>query len=548
MGKSFKNIFLSLTVGCLLLAFIGFSKAIWNDSEIIGFNISFLSSFINEDLIITVQNDTLSQEVSEIIINGHFQDGLNSWNYLGKVKIIAENANKNYLAIGESYNSNLISENCIFQDVEFKKGSKHLLITYEYFSQDDLQGFDQIAFVVLINDQLVHLESANLNNAGIKQSLFELSIPKNDSYQLRICAGNTGDRLESSWTHLYRISTFVAAINPSSRIRVSNYGQEICASYTINNEQFESCSSNQLLLSFSNLIDNNNLSITSANEPYELPTFVFLNKPNTVEDSGICILNSHQLALFFASELEESHNIKLRYSQDLDNDLWENYQETNHIFLNKLLELQRALCVDNRCLLFFETLTGNFFSELHDLSVLFMLCDPSGQCSNSIKPVILDSCEDLFDGKPAQPILLNEVMFNPLGDDKGDWYEGEWVELYNPNSFEIELSGYRIEDEAGWQVFLSSNNCDNNYHVDDLGETIIEPNGFLVVFMRRRAILNNSGDSVYLYNEHGQIIDNVQFSGSSQENVTYGRFPDGIDNWIMSLSPTPLGSNSLKIN
>ncbi len=545
MSKSYKKLVLMLAAGCVLLTFARLSKAIWNDSEIIGFNVSFLSSYFSQDLIINVQNENLTQDISEKIHNVYFQYGLDSWNYQGKVKIIADSANKNYLAIGESYNSNLISENCIFQDVELTKGPVHFLITYEYFSQDDFLGFDQVAFAVLINDEIIHLESTSLNRVGLKQSLIYYLVPENNSYQLKICAGNTGDRLNSSWIHLHGVSTYVAAVNPLSNIKVTNFGHEICASYYVNNEPFESCSSNQLFLSFTDLLDNKSLSITSGNEVYELPIFVFPNPPNTVEGSRVCMLNNQRLALFLTADPEKLQNINLRYSQDFDNNHWDNYQETQNVYLDYLLELQRSFCVDNRCLLFFNSLAGDYFSESQDLSILLKNCDPSGQCSEIFKPALYDTCEDLFNDNLVQPILLNEIMFNPLGDDKGDWYEGEWVELYNPNSFEVDLSGYRIEDEAGWQVFLSSSNCDNNFHVDDLGETIIEPLGFLIVFMRGRAILNNSGDSVYLYNGLDQLIDSVHYSGSSQENTTYGRYFDGMENWIMGLCSTPLEFNRI---
>lgn len=47
------------------------------------------------------------------------------------------------------------------------------------------------------------------------------------------------------------------------------------------------------------------------------------------------------------------------------------------------------------------------------------------------------------DYTPADHLLISEILYNPIGIEP----DGEWIEIYNPTSIPINLSGYKIGDE-----------------------------------------------------------------------------------------------------
>lgn len=521
--------------------FIKNSNSAWEDNEKMHFGLNFIGLMSSENPMIMVNTIDGIQNISEIITDGTFQNGLNSWNKKGKVSIIADNADKNNLQIGEAYSSNLISENCIFQDVFFKEGLTHILFEYEFFTEDDLIGFDDLAFAVLIDNNLVHLEAANPDKLELQKSIINLNFQESANHQIKICAGNSGDRNNSSWINLYKISSNVAVLNPSSSLVIKKYGNNVCIKYEIDDEIFESCSQNQLSVTFNQPVTDELSTIQLDDFSFELPLFVYSEQPSAIQNANICILDDRRLALYYPRISGLLQNLWLKYSYGLNAD-WENAIATKPVFSDLSLDLQRASCTNERCIIFFETLDQHSFQLEDNLTVLVKQCDHTDQCSDVFMPEITQSCEELVMQNDISSVVINEIMFNPNGDDNVNWYEGEWIELFNPNMVAINLNNYVINDAAGWQVSLSQENCDNNSNINDGGEIVISPNGFLVVFMSK-AILNNSGDSIYLYDNQGKLSDQVIYPGHSQENVIYGRYPNGADSWINSFFPTPLSPN-----
>ncbi len=118
-------------------------------------------------------------------------------------------------------------------------------------------------------------------------------------------------------------------------------------------------------------------------------------------------------------------------------------------------------------------------------------------------------------------IFVNEVLASSDGSDE----TGEWIEIYNSNNFEVDLSGWKIKDTAGTpKTFVISENKK------------IAGFGFLF-FMRpeTKITLNNDGDGVVLQNPAGEVVDSVEF-GKSTKGVSFARFSSG---WQWTNSPTP---------
>jgi len=170
----------------------------------------------------------------------------------------------------------------------------------------------------------------------------------------------------------------------------------------------------------------------------------------------------------------------------------------------------------------------------------------------------------------ARTIVINEFLPDPegvaynydFGDDAGTKPQGEWVEMYNNSNTSVNLNGWYVWDASGVvgdKVFITA--------TDTLGGTTVIPaNGWLVIYLNK-ALLDNAGDEVRLYNASGALIDVFPYGdhdvceleptpGSTNDSVgvlgacapvppnkSYARIPDGLGPRIDPV-PTPGFTNS----
>ena len=169
----------------------------------------------------------------------------------------------------------------------------------------------------------------------------------------------------------------------------------------------------------------------------------------------------------------------------------------------------------------------------------------------------------------AKPILINEVYYDigvhtyPHGGGVKTEEEGknEWIELYNPNSFAVNIKNYKI------------GNTSNEFTINP--NVSIPANGFAILshdnstwnFWSEPSVvkinlggsvtggwLGNDGDYVYLKNTSATIIDNMSYGTNTTAfspsclDVSSGhsleRDPDGKDTNVASdfanrTTPTP---------
>ncbi len=122
-------------------------------------------------------------------------------------------------------------------------------------------------------------------------------------------------------------------------------------------------------------------------------------------------------------------------------------------------------------------------------------------------------------------IFLNEILPNPAGADETN----EWIELYNSNNSDVDLSSWQIQDTKGTIT---------TYTIPK--DTKILANGYLV-FKRpdTKIMLNNDEDGLNLLTPDGKIINSVSFIkaplGQSYNKVGA--------NWQWSLTLTPGNKN-----
>lgn len=147
-------------------------------------------------------------------------------------------------------------------------------------------------------------------------------------------------------------------------------------------------------------------------------------------------------------------------------------------------------------------------------------------------------------GTNPHTVVLNEFLPNPAGETFGEdedlMPQGEWVELYNYGSLDINVGDWKIVDGAGGVLTINPDNTNT-------GSTIVLAGEWLVVYRNGYGDfeLRNEGDTINLLDENDNILDTYTYSEPAPENKSYARIPDGSSNWVDPI-PTPGGPNVLE--
>lgn len=140
-------------------------------------------------------------------------------------------------------------------------------------------------------------------------------------------------------------------------------------------------------------------------------------------------------------------------------------------------------------------------------------------------------------------VYVNELVAdNDYGIvDENDQHE-DWVELYNSDSMEFDLSGFYLTDDEmepdQWEIPAN---------------TTIDPGGFLLFWcdddedegpLHTNFKLSKDGEGLYLYNSTLSLVSSLVF-GELGVNESYGLYPDGNDSGdgVVMSTPTPYGPN-----
>lgn len=144
--------------------------------------------------------------------------------------------------------------------------------------------------------------------------------------------------------------------------------------------------------------------------------------------------------------------------------------------------------------------------------------NPTKEASNGSDP----PKEESISGKRTGKIILTEFMPNP---DEGK----EWAEVYNPGSFEIDISLWKIDDIEG---------ASSPYTIPK-GTKISAQSYKIFTFSSK---LNNSGDSIRLLNPDGKIIETYSFKKTAK-GVAFAKDSGG--KWKATTTPTPGKPNKI---
>ncbi len=145
------------------------------------------------------------------------------------------------------------------------------------------------------------------------------------------------------------------------------------------------------------------------------------------------------------------------------------------------------------------------------------------------------------------PILyINEFMASndsAYADENGEY--DDWIEIYNPGPNPVDIGGMYITDDltdlTAWQIPTTAPDS-----------TTIPAGGFLVLWADKQPEqgvlhvnikLSSGGEQIGLTAPNGTtVIDSLTF-GPQTTDVSYGRLPDGSDNWQFFQNPTPGAPN-----
>lgn len=144
----------------------------------------------------------------------------------------------------------------------------------------------------------------------------------------------------------------------------------------------------------------------------------------------------------------------------------------------------------------------------------------TGTLDNPDKPVNPEESDS--------PVLINEVQGATI-----DGEQTDFIELYNPSSESVELSGYKLQDDKG---------VEEEYTIAE--GTVIEAGAILVFYKDEHFEfgLGGSGDVVTVFDAEGKLVDTVEYP-DMEDGSSYARIPDGSDNWQTVTEPTPGASN-----
>ncbi len=137
----------------------------------------------------------------------------------------------------------------------------------------------------------------------------------------------------------------------------------------------------------------------------------------------------------------------------------------------------------------------------------------------------------------ADEILLTEFMPNPEADWNGDGILGdsndEYIEVFNSNPFDVDISGWILDDMA--------NGGTQPYHLP--AGTVVRAQQYLALFSVQTNVgLNNTEDTVRLLTPDGVEVDSYSYA-QTQPDEAYSRTADDSNQWARTYPPSPGAPN-----
>lgn len=146
----------------------------------------------------------------------------------------------------------------------------------------------------------------------------------------------------------------------------------------------------------------------------------------------------------------------------------------------------------------------------------------------------------LYLSEAFSQLYINEIQAYNASSYLERWWGDfpDWIELYNGGNAPVDLSGYYITDDINiptkWKIHSGT----------------IYPGGFELLFadkvgyrMHTNFSLDGNGEQILLFTPEMLLMDSISF-GAQHPDISYGRYPDGSQNWTFFEENTPNKANS----
>ncbi|HEX4121550.1 MAG TPA: lamin tail domain-containing protein, partial [Verrucomicrobiae bacterium] len=129
---------------------------------------------------------------------------------------------------------------------------------------------------------------------------------------------------------------------------------------------------------------------------------------------------------------------------------------------------------------------------------------------------------------PLRNVVINEIL--PHSENPG---VEQFIELYNHSTSSVNISGCILTDDPATNEFVIPSG------------TVIGPRGFISFSQSQFGFtLNGAGETLYFIKpDNSRVLDAVQF-GAQADGVSYGRWPDGANDFYAFTTNTPGTNNS----
>jgi hypothetical protein len=135
---------------------------------------------------------------------------------------------------------------------------------------------------------------------------------------------------------------------------------------------------------------------------------------------------------------------------------------------------------------------------------------------------------DMFNPGPLRNVVINELL--PHSENPA---VPQFIELYNHGTNSVDISGCILTDDPSTNRFIIPDG------------TVIGPAGFISFFQPQFGFtLDGAGETLYfIQTNQVRILDAVQF-GAQADGISYGRWPDGANDFYAFTTNTPGTNNS----
>ena len=142
-------------------------------------------------------------------------------------------------------------------------------------------------------------------------------------------------------------------------------------------------------------------------------------------------------------------------------------------------------------------------------------------------------------------VCINEVIPNPNGADNGTWPNGEWLELHNSGTSDVDLTGWKAVNGAGKTLTFNANTI-VGYQSGNASTWTISPNEYVVIARNGDGnfYMTNTGMSMELVDNNNNVLHQATW-GSVVSGKSYEQDQSSpTSNWVATGSPSPGQINS----